>query len=227
MSRYLAGSTGNVAKVEERKSITETIPVPEQGAETSNNSVVTHVLTSTESNLIRMSNNQDAFDWDKAMKAVEILDDYSLTRDPLELPPECKARVASKEFRYRWLDPDDKDRFNLQVSGAFPWVLATRNNAPYISDHLRDENGLVRNAGMVLAVMRYDLYMARQTQIWKMSGTTELIGPAKGGTEYTGKEGGKIKGGDIVVAEEIVREDPLTMTTTTEIARSEYVAGTD
>jgi len=161
------------------------------------------VVTDAESNLIRMANQADSFNWDKAMSAIETLDDYSFLQDPFEIPMECRLREEKKEFRYRWLDPKDQDRFVMQTAGRFPWVLATRNNAPYIPDHLRDENGLVRRAGLVLALMRYDVYMARQTRIWKLSETTEKKGPANAqGLEYTGTDGGKIRAGDIVTAQE-------------------------
>lgn len=170
----------------------------------SSGTMVTHVLTDTDSHLIKLANQED-FDWDRAFNAVQVLDDYSVLQDPFEIPPECKARHANNEFRYRWLEPGDKDRFLMQTTGRFPWVVCNRNNAPYIPDQYRDENGLVRRAGMVLGMMRYDLYMARQMRIWKLSETTDRKGPAKAeGYEYTGTEGGKIRSGDIVVSEEVV-----------------------
>jgi len=162
------------------------------------------IVSDSESTLIRMASQSDSFNWDKAIQAIETLDDYSILNDPFSLPPECHVRQEQKQYRYRWLDPKDQDRFVMQTQGRFPWVLATRNNAPYIPDHLRDENGLVRRAGMVLALMRYDVYMARQLRIWKLSEVSEKKGPAKAeGLEFTGQEGGKIKSGDIITAQEI------------------------
>jgi hypothetical protein len=183
-------------------SIIPEAPEKTETAPQTSSTVIQHVLTETDSQLNKLA-EQPAFDWDKAIQAVSMLDDYSILQDPFEIPPECKARYAANEFRYRWLDPGDKDRFLMQTSGRFPWVLCNRNNAPYIPDTYRDENGLVKRAGMVLAVMRYDLYMARQTRVWKLSEShADRREVKKEGYELTGIEGGKIKSGDVIVSEE-------------------------
>lgn len=184
--------------------------IPQETKPAQENSMVTHILTDADSQLVKMANEGD-FDWDAAMQAVEVMDDYTILQDPLELPPECKARHVNDQFRYRWLDPTDRNRFMMQTSGKFPWVVCNRTNAPYIPDVYRDENGLVRKAGMVLAKMRFDLYMARQTRVWKLSTHKEKIGPAKSeGMEFTGHEGGKIRSGDIIVSEEVVNRQGAT-----------------
>jgi hypothetical protein len=100
---------------------------------------VQHVMTDVESNLLYRAANEEA-DW---QAAIDIVDQYDLMRDPFELPEECKARQATKQFNYRWLNPADKERFDMQTNPNSPvrWWLCTRNTASYIPARYFDVNG--------------------------------------------------------------------------------------
>lgn len=172
---------------------------------------VTHVLTDVETNLLTHAYTGDV-DW---AGVVEALDDYEIMRDAFEVPPECMVRQERKEFRYRWLNPADRERFDMQTSGKLRWWVCNRTNASYIPDQYRDANGLVRRSGLVLAKMPYAMYLKRQTTVWQLATPARKVGPANSeGYEYTGEQGGKFRKGDIIHAEERVvhRQDPQTGT---------------
>lgn len=174
----------------------------------SSTTTVQHVMTDVESNLLYRAAHEEA-DW---MKAIDILDQYDLMRDPFELPEECKARQANKQFNYRWLNPADKERFDMQTNPNSPvrWWLCTRNTASYIPSRYFDVNGLVRNQGLVLAKMPHDLYMVRQTRVWKAASLEPRAGQkpnAPDGMEYVPSEQAKLRQGDIIYAEERATDD--------------------
>jgi hypothetical protein len=164
---------------------------------------VQHVMTDVESNLLYRAAHEEA-DW---MAAIDIVDQYDLMRDPFELPEECKARQATKQFNYRWLNPADKERFDMQTNPNSPvrWWLCTRNTASYIPARYFDVNGLVRNQGLVLAKMPHDLYMIRQNRVWRAAALEPRAGQkpnAPDGMEYVPSEQAKLRQGDIIYAEE-------------------------
>ena len=118
-------------------------------------------------------------------------------------------------FRYRWLNPKDKERFGLQTEGQLHWWVCNRTNAPEISDKYRDANGLVRRSGLVLAKMPYAMHMKRQTMVWALAAPPERKGPTNHeGYEYMDESRAKFRSGDVIHAEERVshRIDPRTGT---------------
>lgn len=171
---------------------------------------IRHVLTDGEANLLMLAANEEA-DWSKYAR---VIDDYELMKDPFSLPPECAVREEKKEFRYRWLDPKDTERFERQLdkSAKIRWWLVTRNTAKYLPGHYFDASGLVRRSGLVLAKMPYDMYLMRQQMVWKLADYSwkdheNRIGPGPAeGVEFTGRSGGRFRGGDIRTAQAVLDE---------------------
>lgn len=169
---------------------------------------IRHVLTDHEANLLMVAANEEA-DWDKY---AEIIDDYELMKDPLSLPPECAIREERCEFRYRWLDPYDSQRFQRQTDRSFKirWWIVTPSTARYLPPTSFDASGVVRRMGLILAKMPYWMYLARQKMVWKLADSTwkdheNKQGPGSTeGLEFTGRAGGRFRGGDIRTAQAVL-----------------------
>lgn len=175
-------------------------------AEASEKSVQTiqHVLTDTESNLL-IHAHSGPVDWAQAI--IQMGDDYELMKDPYALPAECALRQERKEFRYRWLDPTNREKFNQQISGKIRWFIVNRANSPYVEEKTFDSNGLVRHGDMVLACMPWPMYLMRN-QIYHAAA---VLPRKKGKRDEEGRyeyvEGAKLRSGDIVMAEERFNPD--------------------
>jgi hypothetical protein len=174
--------------------------------------VVTHVMTDAESSLIQHAYTGPV-DWSQV---VQVVDDYELMKDPFALPPECAEMERQKKFKYRWLNPMDQEKFGMMLSGSIRYWICNRDNSPEVpsGSPLRDAHGLIRRSGLVLAKMPWALYLMRQKNVWRAAilPTKKGAKDAEGRLEYTGSEGGKLKSGDIIVAEEQVVDEDRNMT---------------
>lgn len=190
-----ATEDSNGAQVERQPSS----PSPPAQEAPQSGGVLQHVLTDNEAQLLHLLQTEDG-QWPKA----EVVDDYALMQDPFELPPECKKMEAEKKWRYRWLDPYSPN-FKMSTNKASPihWRLCNRMSAPEIPDRYFDVSGGVRNMGLVLSKMPWWMFERRLDLVHRRARPAERKGPANAdGMEFTGQDGGKFKGGDIIVAEE-------------------------
>lgn len=62
--------------------------------------------------------------------------DFSLSEDPLKLPPEAKQRQDRKEFAYRWCERTPKRVAELtNASPPLRWWVANSTTAPYLQKY--------------------------------------------------------------------------------------------
>jgi hypothetical protein len=177
-------------------------------AEKKSERTVTHVVTDAESALIYHANT-GPIDW--AHEVAMIGDDFELMKDPMALPLECAMMREQCKFAYRWLNPKDQEQFNMQTSGKIRWYVVNRTNSPYIKSVAWDEQGLIRNSGLVLACMPWEMYVKRNQIYRSMAVLPKREGAKDEAGHYSvtrSEEQAKLRSGDIVVSEERAFVDP-------------------
>ena len=85
--------------------------------------------------------------------------DFSLSEDPLKLPPEAKERQDRKEFAYRWCERTPKRVAELtNASPPLRWWVANAITAPYLSKYVDPTIGGIMRLDQLLLLKPWSLH---------------------------------------------------------------------
>jgi hypothetical protein len=85
--------------------------------------------------------------------------DFSLSEDPLKLPPEAKARQDRKEFAYRWCERTPKRVAELTNAAApLKWWVANSTTAPYLQKYVDPTVGGILRLDQLLLLKPWNLH---------------------------------------------------------------------
>ena len=113
-------------------------------------------LTPDERALVdQISRSKD--DWSTITE--ESMLDFSLSEDPLRLPPEAKERQDRKEFAYRWCERTPKRVAELtNASAPLKWWVANSVTAPYLKKYVDPTVGGILRLDQLLLLKPWNLH---------------------------------------------------------------------
>lgn len=155
-------------------------------------------------------------DWERDVIREDMLNDFSLAHNPLDLPPECRQRQDRREYAYRWAEAKPRRIDELRNSpGPMRWEIVNKTTAPYLPDKMFDPiHGGVQVLDQILMYKPWKAHETVQKRKQELAeiqdGSGDLKrrhGEKRDGIEYYAGENYKIGGADEVITDALGREE--------------------
>lgn len=97
------------------------------------------------------------------------MEDFSLQRDPMELPPPAKLRQEEEKYAFHWaqLEPRRIDQLTKLAEPPMRWSICNRMTAPWLEGYFNDALGCVVREDCILLMKPWHHHMrvkARKTE---------------------------------------------------------------
>jgi hypothetical protein len=118
-------------------------------------------LTADERAIVERVMDQDQSDLSWMTVTEDEMEDYSLQRDPMELPPPAKKAQEEQRYAFHWakLHADRIDQMTKQARPPYQWALCTRSTTPWLAKWVNDAYGCVTRHDCALMMKPWHHHM--------------------------------------------------------------------